>query len=63
VLPLGSGTLAGTTLPIDRRVLADDSGFAEISPNSIDAVTDRDFTAEFLFATSLVGVHLSRLAE
>ena len=63
MLPLGSGALAGTTLPIDRRVLADDLGFAEISPNSIDAVADRDFAAEFLFATSLVGVHLSRLAE
>ena len=63
VLPLGSGALAGTPLAIDRAVLAEDLGFAAISPNSVDAVSDRDFIAEFLFCAALVGVHLSRLAE
>jgi argininosuccinate lyase len=63
VLPLGSGALAGTPLAIDRAALAQDLGFAAISPNSIDAVSDRDFVAEFLFCAALVGVHLSRLAE
>jgi argininosuccinate lyase len=63
VLPLGSGALAGTPLAIDRAALAEDLGFAAISPNSIDAVSDRDFIAEFLFCAALVGVHLSRLAE
>jgi argininosuccinate lyase len=63
VLPLGSGALAGTPLDIDRAALAADLGLAQISPNSLDAVSDRDFVAEFLFCAALVGVHLSRLAE
>ena len=63
VLPLGAGALAGTPLAIDRAALAADLGFAAISPNSIDAVSDRDFAAEFLFCAALIGVHLSRLAE
>jgi len=63
VLPLGSGALAGTPLPVDRQTLADELGFAAISPNSLDAVADRDFAAEFLFVAALAGVHLSRLAE
>jgi len=63
VLPLGSGALAGTTVPVDRTALAQDLGFADITPNSWDAVSDRDFAAEFLFWAALVGVHLSRLAE
>jgi argininosuccinate lyase len=63
VLPLGSGALAGAAFPIDRRALAAELGFAEISPNSIDGVADRDFAAEFLFAAALLGVHLSRLSE
>jgi argininosuccinate lyase len=63
VLPLGSGALAGTAFPIDRRALARELGFAEPSANSIDGVADRDFAAEFLFAAALLGVHLSRLSE
>jgi argininosuccinate lyase len=63
VLPLGSGALAGTPVKVDRYWLAQELGFSTISPNSLDAVSDRDFAAEFLFDASLVGVHLSRLAE
>jgi argininosuccinate lyase len=63
VLPLGAAALAGTTFPIDRQALAEDLGFQAVAPNSIDAVADRDFAAEFLFAAALLGVHLSRLAE
>ena len=62
-LPLGSGALAGAPFAVDRQVLAQELGFARISPNSLDAVADRDFAAEFLFFAALHGVHLSRLAE
>ncbi|MFQ5665124.1 MAG: argininosuccinate lyase [Candidatus Binatia bacterium] len=63
VLPLGSGALAGTTFPIDRRAVARRLGFRQISANSMDAVSDRDFAAEFLAAAAILGMHLSRLAE
>lgn len=63
VLPLGAGALAGTPLPIDRQALAARLGFSSISPNSLDAVSDRDYVAEFLFWAALLGVHLSRLGE
>ena len=63
VLPLGSGALAGTSLAIDRLALARELGFDEVSANSLDAVSDRDFAAVFLFACAMLGVHLSRLAE
>ena len=63
VLPLGSGALAGTTFPIDRRYVAKLLGFRRISKNSIDAVSDRDFLLEFLAAASILFVHLSRLAD
>ena len=63
VCPLGSGAVAGSTLPLDRAQTAKDLGFAEISRNSIDAVADRDFCAEFIFCCSLILAHLSRLAE
>jgi argininosuccinate lyase len=63
VLPLGAGALAGAPFPVDRAALAEALGFAEPSPNSLDAVSDRDFVAEFLFAAALIGVHTSRLAE
>jgi argininosuccinate lyase len=63
VLPLGSAALAGTGFPVDRAALAEALGFAEIAPNSIDAVSDRDFAVDFLYAAALTGVHLSRLAE
>lgn len=63
VMPLGSAALAGTSYPIDREAVARELGFAAISSNSLDAVSDRDFCVEFLAACSLVMVHLSRLAE
>lgn len=63
VLPLGSGALAGTPLPVDREEMARELGFAAVSQNSLDAVSDRDFALELTFALSLLGVHLSRLAE
>ena len=63
VLPLGSGALAGTPFAIDREWLAQELGFNEVSMNSLDAVSDRDFAAEFLFVAALIGVHLSKLAE
>jgi argininosuccinate lyase len=63
VLPLGSGAMAGTPFPIDRQFLADELGFSSISPNSIDAVSNRDAAVEFLFTASLLAVHLSKLAE
>ncbi len=63
VMPLGSGALAGTAFPIDRVALAEELGFAAPSPNSLDAVSDRDFVAEFLFCAAMTGIHLSQLAE
>ena len=63
ISPLGSGAVAGSTLPIERKSTAKQLGFADISYNSIDAVGDRDFCAEFIFDCSLIATHLSRLAE
>jgi argininosuccinate lyase len=63
VCPLGSGALAGNPFDIDREALAAALGMDSASPNSMDAVADRDFTAEFLFAAALIGIHTSRLAE
>ena len=63
VSPLGSGALAGSTLAIDRKSTAEQLGFADISRNAIDAVSDRDFCAEFIFDCALIATHLSRLAE
>ena len=63
VLPLGSGAVAGCAFPISRVLLKGSLGFSSISKNSIDAVADRDFIAELLFSLSLLGAHLSRLAE
>jgi argininosuccinate lyase len=63
VLPLGSGALAGVPFDIDRVALAEALGFAEVSQNSIDAVSDRDFVAEYLFCATMIGIHLSKLAE
>jgi argininosuccinate lyase len=61
--PLGSGALAGTAFPIDRKALAQDLGFSRLTPNSLDAVSDRDFALEYLFALSALAMHLSRLSE
>ena len=63
VLPLGSGALAGTAFDIDRQALADELGFAAVSQNSLDGVSDRDFAADFLYAATMLGLHLSRLSE
>jgi argininosuccinate lyase len=63
ICPLGSGALAGTAFPVDREGLAKELGFDAASPNSLDAVSDRDFAAEFLFAAAMTGVHLSRMAD
>ncbi|MBI3591747.1 MAG: argininosuccinate lyase [Candidatus Melainabacteria bacterium] len=63
VLTLGSGALAGTSYPIDRKFLASELGFKNISENSIDAVSDRDFLLECLFNISLLNIHLSQWAE
>jgi argininosuccinate lyase len=62
-LPLGSGAVAGCAFPISRVLLKGSLGFASLSRNSIDAVADRDFVAEVLFSLTLLGTHLSRLAE
>lgn len=62
-LPLGSGALAGVTYPIDRESVARDLGFARISRNSLDAVSDRDFVLDTLYLLSVIQVHVSRLAE
>ncbi len=63
VLPLGAGALAGHALGIDRHFLAAELGFLAVCENSLDAVSDRDFVAEFLFWAALLQTHLSRLAE
>ena len=63
VMPLGCAALAGTTYPIDRKFTAELLGFDEISANSIDAVSDRDFIIEFLSAAAICMVHFSRLSE
>jgi argininosuccinate lyase len=63
ISPLGAGALAGSSLPLDPVRVARELGFTAPAANSMDAVADRDFVAEFLFVTALVGVHLSRLGE
>jgi argininosuccinate lyase len=63
VLPLGSGAIAGSTLPLDRPFVAKLLGFAKVSENSMDAVSDRDFIVEYNASGALLAVHLSRLAE
>ena len=63
VSPLGSCAGAGTSFPIDREMTAEDLGFKSVSRNSIDAVSDRDFCAEFVFCCSILMMHLSRLSE
>jgi len=63
VSPLGAGALAGSSLPLDPDGVADDLGFRSRFENSLDAVSDRDFVAETMFALALLGVHLSRMGE
>ena len=63
VLPLGAGAIAGSTIALDREFIARELGFARVSENSVDAVSDRDFACEFLFCLATIGMHLSRLSE
>ncbi len=63
VLPLGSGALAGVAYPVDRKFIAQKLGFNEVSANSLDAVSDRDFVIEYEAAAAITMMHLSRLAE
>ncbi len=63
VSPLGAGALAGSSLPLDPAITAENLGFAAVFDNSLDAVSDRDFVAEVLFDLALLGVHLSRIGE
>ncbi|HEX5500057.1 MAG TPA: argininosuccinate lyase, partial [Thermomicrobiales bacterium] len=63
VSPLGAGALAGTTFPIDRAMTAADLGFAAVGANSMDAVADRDFVLDVLYACAMIAMHLSRLSE
>jgi len=63
VMPLGSGAIAGTAFPVSRALLQEELGFASLSPNSIDAVGDRDFVVDTLYALTMTAMHLSRLAE
>jgi argininosuccinate lyase len=63
ISPLGAGALAGSSLPLDPTQVAKELGFTAAAANSVDAVADRDFVAEFLFVAALAGVHLSRLGE
>ncbi len=63
VLPLGSGALAGSGFDFDRQAIADELGFGRLSANSLDAVSDRDFALDFLYAASVTMLHLSRLSE
>ena len=63
VMPLGAGALAGTTFPIDREFVAKQLDFPEVTRNSLDSVSDRDFALEFLAASSILMMHLSRFSE
>src|SRR5689334_14285034 len=63
ILPLGAGAIAGCAFPVSRVLLQGSLGFNSLSQNSIDAVGDRDFVAELLFAVAMIATHVSRLAE
>jgi len=63
VLPLGSGALAGSTIVLDRQLIARELGFSQVSQNSLDAVSERDFICEFVFSLAMIGLHLSRCSE
>jgi argininosuccinate lyase len=63
VMPLGSGAVCSTTFPIDRDMVAKELGFSQISSNSMDAVSDRDFVLDFMHACSVCMMHLSRFCE
>lgn len=63
ILPLGSAALAGTPISVNRNALAKSLGFSKPSQNSLDAISDRDFAAEYLFCTTMISIHMSKLAE
>jgi argininosuccinate lyase len=63
VMPLGSGALAGSTIPLDREFLRERLGFSRLSENSMDAVSDRDFVVDSLYSLSMIMMHLSRVCE
>ncbi len=63
ISPLGAGALAGTTLPLEPEISATELGFAAVFENSLDAISDRDFVADLLYALAMLGVHLSRIGE
>jgi len=63
VMPLGAGAIAATTLPIDRKAVARALSFKQVAANSLDAVSDRDFALDFLAASAILAIHLSRMAE
>ncbi len=63
VMPLGAGALAATTYPLDRQFVADELGFAAITDNSMDTVSDRDYILEYMFCASNCQMHLSRMSE
>src|SRR5439155_5479658 len=63
VFPLGSGALAGSGFPFDREAMARDLGFASITRNSMDVSADRDWAMDFLYAASVIMLHLSRISE
>ncbi|PYK60955.1 MAG: argininosuccinate lyase [Verrucomicrobia bacterium] len=63
VMPLGSGALAGSTIALNREAIAKALGFQRVTQNSIDAVSDRDFVADFLYSLAMIGIHLSRFSE
>ena len=60
---IASGALAGSTIALDRELIARELGFSRVTQNSLDAVSDRDFVCEFVFALAMIGMHLSRLSE
>src|SRR6476620_11602640 len=63
VMPLGSGALAGSTIALDREAIAKALSFQRVTQNSVDAVSDRDFAADFLYSLAMIGIHLSRFSE
>ena len=63
VMPLGSGALAGSTIALDREAIAKALSFQRVTQNSLDAVSDRDFAADFLYSLAMIGIHLSRFSE
>jgi argininosuccinate lyase len=63
VLPLGSGAISGSGFPVDRTLIKELLGFRSVSPNSLDAVGDRDWISEMIFVAATIGTHMSRLAE